>query len=585
MRKNKQSWLFMGAMLVLCGALGALQYHWIGEVTVAARDRLRGTLQASLIRTSQDFNRELVAACGDMLPAAPSTDPKELQKQVAAQYLEWKRSGRRAVFRRIALAFPQARSVQLQMLGFDTGAFAPAAWPPEWDSIAKHTESARTWMGGGPPPIPADPGAQPGNEGTAFDFLIRPPQPGGPPFRKPQVAWVIFDLDPQYVRDVLLPEILQRHLATSSLDYQVEVVSKANPSAVIYRSDAAQAQNLAHNADAAIGLFDPQFAQIVWRGAHGGGSAPPHGPSPESGRWQMYVRHRAGSLEAVVLQARVRSLTVTFGVLLLMVLTVAALIRYTRRAQKLAQLQMDFVAGVSHELRTPLTTIYTAGYNLRGKVAANPAQVERYGALIQQESGRLKQLVEQVLRFATANAGRVIQDKEPLSVESIINETVETARPLIDQAHCVIEKNVDPGLPPILGDPLALRHALGNLISNAAKYGSDGANWIGIFATKTNGSEPEAVEIRVADRGPGIPEDEQDQIFDPFFRGSRAMQDQIHGSGLGLSLVKKIVEAHGGSIQVKSAPMKGAEFILRIPAAPADQAAGLTVPERTGAAQ
>ena len=150
----------------------------------------------------------------------------------------------------------------------------------------------------------------------------------------------------------------------------------------------------------------------------------------------------------MVAQARVRSLAVTAGVLLLMVLAVSALVRYTRRAQKLAQLQMDFVAGVSHELRTPLTTIYTAGYNLQGKVANNPAQVERYGVLIQQESGRLKQLVEQILRFATANAGRVIQEREPLSVESIIDETVESSRPLVDQAHCVMEKSVHPGLPP-----------------------------------------------------------------------------------------------------------------------------------------
>ena len=75
------------------------------------------------------------------------------------------------------------------------------------------------------------------------------------------------------------------------------------------------------------------------------------------------------------------------------------------------------------------------------------------------------------------------------------------------------------------------------------------------------------VEIRVADRGPGIPVDEQKQIFDPFFRGQRAVQDQVHGTGLGLNLVKKIVEAHGGTIRVKSAPMKGAEFIVRIPEA------------------
>ncbi len=574
-RQAKLSGLFVCALLALCGVLGVLQYHWIGEVTVAARDRLLGTLQASLLRTSQDFNNELVASCSAILPAGSFDDAQDLERQVTAQYLDWKKNAPRVpMFRHIGLALSTSHTVQLKVLDLDRGILETADWPADWSAVAKRTEAARVWLEGGPPPPPGDVEAQAGNEASIFDFAIfssrQGQSPPSPPFRRPQVAWVIFDLNPSYVREAMLPEILQRHLGTGgNLDYQVEVVAKTAPSAIIYRSDANLAQNLTANADASVGLFDPQYAQMMWRGAHGGPPGPPHPPAPEGGRWQMFVRHRAGSLEAVVAQARVRSLAVTAGVLLLMVLAVAALVRYTRRAQKLAQLQMDFVAGVSHELRTPLTTIYTAGYNLQGKVANNPAQVERYGVLIQQESGRLKQLVEQILRFATANAGRVIQEREPLSVESIIDETVESSRPLVDQARCVIEKSVDPGLPPILGDSLALRHALGNLISNAAKYGSDGANWIGISATQTNGKEPPAIEIRVTDRGPGIPPDEQEQIFDPFFRGSRAVQDQVHGTGLGLSLVKKIVEAHGGSIRVESKPMKGAEFILRIPIAPA----------------
>jgi signal transduction histidine kinase len=123
----------------------------------------------------------------------------------------------------------------------------------------------------------------------------------------------------------------------------------------------------------------------------------------------MYVRYRVGSLEAVVAQSRLRSLAVTAGVLLSMLATADALLRYTRRAQRLADLQMDFVAGVSHELRTPLTVIHTAAYNLQGKMANNPAQVEKYGALIQRESGRLGELVEQVLPFAGAHAGAAFQ--------------------------------------------------------------------------------------------------------------------------------------------------------------------------------
>jgi len=206
--------------------------------------------------------------------------------------------------------------------------------------------------------------------------------------------------------------------------------------------------------------------------------------------------------------------------------------------------------------------IHIAAYNLRGAVARDPSQVERYGVLIQQESGRLKETVEQVLQFAGAKAGWVIQEPEPLPVEAVIEAaTVES--------QCVVEKRIDPGLPPILGDPVALQHALQNLIGNAAKYGMEGGNWIGVFSSQTRDKGRAVVEIRVADRGPGIPQDEQKHIFEPFFRGRRAVEDQIHGAGLGLNLAKKIVEAHGGSIRVKSEPMKGTEFMVRIPAAPA----------------
>jgi signal transduction histidine kinase len=144
---------------------------------------------------------------------------------------------------------------------------------------------------------------------------------------------------------------------------------------------------------------------------------------------------------------------------------------------------------------------------------------------------------------------------------------MESSKAIMEQSHCVIEQTIEAGLPLILGDPTALRHALQNLLSNAAKYGTKGSNWIGIFASKATDRGRRVVEIRVADRGPGIPEDEQKHIFDPFFRGQRAVEDQVHGTGLGLNLVKKIVEAHGGTIRVKSEPMKGAEFIVRIPEA------------------
>jgi len=109
-----------------------------------------------------------------------------------------------------------------------------------------------------------------------------------------------------------------------------------------------------------------------------------------------------------------------------------------------------------------------------------------------------------------------------------------------------------------------------NLVDNAIKYGGGEHGWIGVRASTVWTERGTAVEIRVADRGPGIPPEEQRHVFELFFRGRRAVADQIHGSGLGLSLTKKIVEAHGGEIRVRSEPGGGTEFMVRIPAAPAE---------------
>jgi len=277
----------------------------------------------------------------------------------------------------------------------------------------------------------------------------------------------------------------------------------------------------------------------------------------------------------VVASARRRNLAISGGILMLLLATGAALGQFSRRAQQLAQVEMEFVAGVSHELRTPLTVIRTAAFNLRGKVATNPSQVERYGALIQQESERLGEIVEQVLRFAGAQAGRLVQERQPVSVPGLIEETLQSNKGLLEDALCEVETRIEPNLPPVTGDSLALRHALQNLLANAAKYGGTaGKQSVGISARTvpgTKGSPTDTmIEIRVSDHGAGIPPEEQKHVFDAFFRGKKAVQDQVHGTGLGLHLVKKIVEAHGGTVSLESELGAGSTFIVRIPAAAAE---------------
>ncbi len=564
-RQTALSWLFVCALFVLCAILGALQYRSIGDLSVATRKDLRNGLQTNLNRLSQGFNAEIGAACRVLTPADLSSAPAT-ERDFAARYAPWKTTARDgALFRRIAFAEPLREGVALRAFDPATGSFSTIDWPPQWAAI-------RDLVLGMISPDPRrnrgapghDQGPRPEGEGTAFEIpLFRPRQ--APVFRgsfpRPEGAWMIFDLDQSTLAGQVLPEMVQRHLESGGeLDYQVEVLTRTTPPAVIYRSDANLGKSFVQTADASVRLFDPQAARM-------GGGGPE--PMPWIGRWQMYVRHRAGSLEAVVESIRRRNLAVTACILLLLLLTVAALANYTRRAQRLAELQMDFVAGVSHELRTPLTAIHTAAYNLRGKVAQNPAQVERYGQLIQQKSGRLKELVEQILQFAGAEAGRAIQEREPLSVEGVILDAVEASKAVAAVAQCSIETRIEPGLPTVLGDPLALKQVLENLIGNAAKYGAREEPWIGVSAARNAWRKGQVVEIRVADRGPGVPKDEQARIFEPFFRGRSAFASQIQGTGLGLSLVERIVEAHGGSIHVKSEPMKGAEFILRLPVAPA----------------
>jgi len=572
------------ALFVLFAVLGVLQYRWIGEVSRAERDRTRGSLQASLERLGQDFNSGIVSACRALMPAEPPRDTASAEAEVVARYAQWRAATAQAfLFSRIALASPgEDGQPALHMLDPNTGAFAPAAWPAGWENARDRIEfrlSPASWRDRRAlRPFRADP--QPIIElpllGT---FAPRPsegifgPRPSAPaPFpRQPQ--WLIVELDLHTVRENVLPELIRRHLGAGvTSNFFVQVLTRSDPPAIIYQSDPGQTGAIAERADASAGLFEPRFDELFRRRAGRGVSDLGPGPAairragPDSGRWEISVVHRAGSLDAAVARTRRRNLAVTAGVFLLMVASLLALIRFTRRAQRLAELQMEFVAGVSHELRTPLTVIHTAAYNLTGKVAANPGQVERYGSLIQKESARLKELVEQVLQFAGSGAGRIINGTEPVPVESIVRSAIESSGGAAE--GYTLETSIDAGLPPVLADRRALEQALRNLISNAMKYGASGTRWIGVSASALNSNGHTSVAIRVADHGPGIPHHEQQRIFDPFYRGRRAVQDQVHGTGLGLTLVKRIVEAHGGTIHVASSPHTGAEFTITIPAAP-----------------
>ena len=137
---------------------------------------------------------------------------------------------------------------------------------------------------------------------------------------------------------------------------------------------------------------------------------------------------------------------------------------------------------------------------------------------------------------------------------------------------CTVDVQLAPALPALSGDAPALQRAVQNLIVNAAKHGGKGG-WIGVTGVIDEDVEPAVVEVQIADRGHGIPHGELASIFKPFYRGAAAEADQVRGSGLGLTLVKEIVEAHGGAISVASQPGRGTTFTIRVPALKGKEAA------------
>ncbi len=141
---------------------------------------------------------------------------------------------------------------------------------------------------------------------------------------------------------------------------------------------------------------------------------------------------------------------------------------------------------------------------------------------------------------------------------------LDRCRPALDDAGCTVTLSVPDSLPPVSGDARALEGAVSNLIANAAKYGgADGC--VGIDAALVADGRTTEVAVTVRDRGPGIPAAEQPHLFEPFFRGQQARDAQIRGSGLGLSLVRRTAEAHGGRVTVRSAAGHGTAFTIFLP--------------------
>jgi signal transduction histidine kinase len=237
--------------------------------------------------------------------------------------------------------------------------------------------------------------------------------------------------------------------------------------------------------------------------------------------------------------------------------------RSFRQQERLNEMKSDFVSSVSHELRAPIASVRLMAENLEsGKVAEEPRRME-YFRFISQECRRLSGLVENVLDFSSIEQNRKQYEFEPVDLRRIVDSTVRLLQPPATERGVTLSVADSVGtVPPISADGKALQQALLNLVDNAIKHSPrDAVVMVGLeIAPAGNG-----VRIWVEDNGKGIPLAEQEKIFERFYRLGSELRRETQGVGIGLSIVKHVVEAHHGRIHVRSAPGQGSRFTIELP--------------------
>jgi signal transduction histidine kinase len=237
-----------------------------------------------------------------------------------------------------------------------------------------------------------------------------------------------------------------------------------------------------------------------------------------------------------------------------------------RRVKATLLSQQDLVANVSHELKTPLTSIQGFSQALLDGTAGDDAGQERAAAIIHEEAGRMRRLVDELLDLARLEAGQVELVRQPLDVEDMLRACATRFGPQVKDSNISVILKPAGGLPSVIGDPDRLGQVLDNLVDNALRHVQSAAG----NAEVTLEAEPQEgwVVLSVTDNGPGIPAEDLPRVFERFYRVDKSRSRGGKGAGLGLAIAQEIVQAHGGQILVKSVEGLGTRFSVRLPTQP-----------------
>lgn len=543
------------AMAVLLLGLGVLQYRWSTRVAAAEAQREREHLHSA----SSLF--------ADRFDGTAGRSVQFLQKGA----WEALHSGRRPV------SVPQfmssvyflesspRASAHVRRL-IPAGTFVPAP-APKWAGSVRCLPSVNLREKERPGAAYNIAAVQAGKDNGMLILESLGPKPG---------ECLAARIDDAYLGRKLIPHLIRESFGSSAMrSYDFAVVWRSRPNRAIYGSPL--------NADLSEPFFSfgPDDLPIS---PEDSGARPASGPSRTfvrhigstvtaggktrmgdlfgTGIWELEVAHKGVPLEAAFLEARKRDLLVSLGVEALLLASIVLLATAVHRTHMLSNQKMQFVAAVSHELRTPVSAIALLSRNQADGLVIGMEHVKQYGELIHEQSRRLNEMVEQTLEYAGIQSDLKRQAKEVVDLRPLVEDVVYAQLEELKRSGFEVEMKLDPNLKPVKGDARQLRMALNNLLSNARKHASSGS-WVRVTAAYC--AEQKEVRISVEDRGSGIDPAYQSEIFEPFRRGRLAMEKQIAGSGLGLSLARSAVEANRGRLTLASEAGRGSTFTIHLP--------------------
>ena len=604
-----RTWALAAAAALLAIALvvlGGLQLRWLDQVAETLTAEKRASLYRRGSALATDLEREL-ARVFFWFQIGEAEDADAQARLLAERWRSFRQAGRHVALVSdvwLCQRCPDVEPPVLLRLSPDSGALIPAPWPPGTTGLPRQ-------MAEGFPPfglLRSD-----GPDGGTLLAVPAEHRPGPPRSGRPVV---LIRLDRGYLESRLLPALASPHLGGGDQGQGEPAVVEVNDAdgrrllawppgvgairpdehdrivVVGVRPDLVSAALLAGMQPPRRpppGEDGPGLRRAPPPGGFGrdrreGPGAPGVGPSggrrtgglrmrpggPPPGRaapWQLSLGYAEGPVDALVTGLRRRNLALGFSILGLLGGAIGALGLAMRRAQNLAERQRQFMASVSHELRTPLAVIGSAAENLRDGTVDDGDRVREYGDMIHAESKRLTAMVDDVLRLAAGQDLRENLRLEPMDVRDVVEAAIDSFQQELrargGTLETVVRAEID-GPPMVMADAEALRQAVENVVGNAIKYGGDPPA-VTVRISRVTSAGGADVLIAVEDRGLGIPADELSQVFEPFFRGREPMKRQIRGTGLGLSLVTRIMKAHGGSVSAESTPGQGSRFVLRLP--------------------